>query len=124
MEGYTGLAILATNRRAALDSAFLRRLRFVIDFPFPSTADRRRIWERVFPPEAAVDGVEFGVLSRLELSGGNIKSMAINAAFLAAGDHAAIGMAHLARAAAREHAKLSKPMTVPELNAYAGGGRS
>jgi hypothetical protein len=124
MEGFTGLAILATNRRAALDSAFLRRLRFVIDFPFPSPADRRRIWERVFPPQAAVDGVEFGLLSRLELTGGSIKSMAINAAFLAAREHAAIGMGHLARAAAREHAKLSKPMTVPELNAYAGGGRS
>ena len=52
MEDYAGLAILATNRRAALDGAFLRRLRFVIEFRFPGPDDRRRIWERVFPAAA------------------------------------------------------------------------
>src|SRR4029079_8111678 len=72
MEDYAGLAILATNRRAALDQAFLRRLRFVIEFPFPDADDRRRIWERMFPPQAAVQGIEYGLLSRLELTGGSI----------------------------------------------------
>ena len=118
MEEYTGLAILATNRRSALDTAFLRRLRFVIDFPFPSAADRRRIWERMFPAQAALDGVEFALLSRLELTGGSIRSIAINAAFLAAGEQASIGMPHLARAVAREHTKLSKPISANELSAY------
>ena len=124
MEDYTGLVILATNRRSALDHAFLRRLRFVIDFPFPTAADRRRIWERVFPAEAAVEGIEFGALSRLELTGGSIRTIAVNAAFLAAAGHEPIGMSHLARAVAREHAKLSKPINPTELSAYYAGTRS
>jgi SpoVK/Ycf46/Vps4 family AAA+-type ATPase len=118
MEDYSGLAILATNRRSALDAAFLRRLRFVIDFPFPAPDDRRRIWERVFPAQADVDGLEMALLSNLDLSGGNIKSIAVNAAFLAAADGAAIGMPHVIRAAAREYVKLSKPIGVAEFGAY------
>src|SRR6266542_1637272 len=110
MEDYAGLAILATNRRSALDAAFLRRLRFVIDFPFPGADDRRRIWERVFPAQTAVEGLELSLLSGLDLSGGNIKTIAINAAFLAAADDAPIGMTHVVRAAAREYVKLSKPI--------------
>jgi hypothetical protein len=118
MEDYTGLAILATNRRSALDTAFLRRLRFVIDFPFPSVEDRRRIWTGVFPPQAVLDGVEYAFLSRLELSGGNIRSIAVNAAFLAAAEERPIGMAHLVRATAREYTKLSKPISAAEFGAY------
>ena len=118
MEEYTGLAILATNRRDALDAAFLRRLRFAIDFPFPTVEDRRRIWEHVFPTQAALDEVDYGCLARLELSGGNIRSIAVNAAFLAARYRAAIGMPHLARAASREYAKLGKPMTAADLGPY------
>ena len=86
MEDYAGLAILATNRRSALDGAFVRRLRFIVEFPFPGGGDRRRIWERVFPAVAELDALDFGFLSRLEISGGNIRSIAINAAFLAAAD--------------------------------------
>ncbi|HEX5502604.1 MAG TPA: ATP-binding protein, partial [Thermomicrobiales bacterium] len=118
MDDYSGLAILATNRRAALDSAFLRRLRFVIDFPFPGPDDRRRIWERVFPPRAALDRVEYAFLSRLELSGGNIRSIAVNAAFLAAAERAPIGMPHVMRATAREYAKLSRPVSAREFGEY------
>jgi hypothetical protein len=118
MEDYTGLAILATNRRGALDGAFLRRLRFVIDFPFPSVEDRRRIWESVFPPKAALDTLEFAFLSRLELTGGNIRSIAVNAAFLAAAERESIGMRHLVRAAAREYGKLSKPLTAAEFGPF------
>jgi SpoVK/Ycf46/Vps4 family AAA+-type ATPase len=58
MEDYCGLAILATNRKSALDRAFLRRLRFLVDFPFPDAASRRRIWDKVFPPQAEVDGLD------------------------------------------------------------------
>jgi ATPase family protein associated with various cellular activities (AAA)/winged helix domain-containing protein len=121
MEDYVGLAILATNRGAALDSAFLRRLRFAIEFPFPGEADRRRIWERVFPPQAALDGVDHGRLARLELAGGNIRTIALNAAFLAAAEGRPIGMPHLARAIAREYAKLSKPLGPAQLAVYAQG---
>lgn len=120
MEDYSGLAILATNRRSALDAAFLRRLRFVIDFPFPTPDDRRRIWQRVFPTQADVEGLELALLSNLDLSGGNIRSIAINAAFLAAGDGAPIGMPHIVRAAAREYVKLSKPIGAAEFGPYAG----
>jgi hypothetical protein len=63
-------------------------------------------------------------LSRLEITGGSIRSIAVNAAFLAAGEHASIGMRHLARAVAREHAKLSKPISATELNAYYAGARA
>jgi SpoVK/Ycf46/Vps4 family AAA+-type ATPase len=118
MEDYSGLAILATNRRSALDTAFLRRLRFVIDFPFPAADDRRRIWERVFPAQADVDGLELAMLSNLDLSGGNIRSIAVNAAFLAAAEGVPIGMSHVVRAAAREYVKLSKPIGVAEFGAY------
>ena len=120
MEDYGGLAILATNRRTALDAAFVRRLRFIVDFPFPGVDDRRRIWERAFPPQAATDGLELSFLSRLDLSGGNIKSVAVNAAFLAASERCAIGMPHVVRAAAREYTKLSKPLSVAEFGAYLG----
>jgi ATPase family protein associated with various cellular activities (AAA)/winged helix domain-containing protein len=118
MEDYTGLAILATNRRTALDKAFLRRLRFVIDFPFPAADDRRRIWERVFPAQAALEELDPSLLSSLDLSGGNIKSIAVNAAFLAAAANVPIGMTHVVRAAAREYAKLSKPISAAEFGPY------
>lgn len=118
MEDYSGLAILASNRRTALDPAFLRRLRFVIEFPFPSADDRRRIWERAFPAQAGVEGLELSLLSGLDLSGGNIKSIAINAAFLAAPGDERIGMTHVVRAAAREYVKLSKPISAAEFGSY------
>ena len=118
MEDYGGLAVLATNRLAALDTAFLRRLRFVIEFPFPGADERRRIWERVFPPAAELDDVDHGLLSRLELSGGNIRTIALNGAFLAAADDRPIGMPHLMRAAAREYAKLAKPISTAEFGTW------
>jgi SpoVK/Ycf46/Vps4 family AAA+-type ATPase len=118
MEDYAGLAVLATNRRDALDNAFLRRLRFVVEFPFPDVEDRRRIWERVFPAEAAVDEIDFSVLAQLELTGASIRSIAINGAFLAAAAGAPITMPDLMRAAAREYAKLSKPVSSAEFGRY------
>ncbi len=123
MEDYAGLAILATNRRSALDAAFLRRLRFVVEFPFPGPDDRRRIWERVFPSQAAQDALEYGFLSRLELPGGNIRSIALNAAFLAAAERTPIAMPHVVRAAAREYAKLSKPISAAEFGPYYAAAR-
>ncbi len=118
MEHYAGLAILATNRKTSVDAAFLRRLRFVIDFPFPSAADRQRIWQGVFPEGADVEGIEYAFLSGLQLTGGNIRSVAVNAAFLAANEGAPIGMRHITRAAAREYTKLSKPISAAEFGSY------
>ena len=123
MEDYRGLAILATNRKSALDRAFLRRLRFLVDFPFPDAESRRRIWQKVFPPQAEVDGLDYAFLARLEIPGGNIRNITLNAAFLAAGEEVPIGMAHVMHAARREYAKIDKLMTEAEFGTYYQGGR-
>jgi SpoVK/Ycf46/Vps4 family AAA+-type ATPase len=120
MEEYRGLAILATNRKTALDRAFLRRLRFLVDFPFPDAGDRRRIWRRVVPAEAETEALDFDALARLEIPGGNIRNVALNAAFLAAGDGAPIGMRHVMRAARREYAKIDRPASAAEFGAWTG----
>ena len=106
-----------------MDTAFLRRLRFVIEFPFPGPDDRRRIWERVFPEQAEQVALEYGFLSRLELPGGNIRSVAVNAAFLAAAERKPIAMPHVVRAAVREYTKLSKPISAAEFGPYYGAAR-
>jgi hypothetical protein len=118
MEDYRGLAILATNRKSALDRAFLRRLRFLVDFPFPDAASRRRIWQKIFPPQAAVAGLDCDGLARLEIAGGNIRNIALNAAFLAASAGGSIGMAQVMHAARREYAKIDKLTTASEFGAY------
>jgi SpoVK/Ycf46/Vps4 family AAA+-type ATPase len=118
MEEYRGLAILATNRKTALDRAFLRRLRFLVDFPSPDARSRRLIWQKIFPPEAAVNGLDLDGLARMEIPGGNIRNVAINAAFLAAGDGKPIGMSHIMQAARREYAKIDKLITTGEFGRY------
>ena len=124
MEDFRGLAILATNRKSALDRAFLRRLRFLVDFPFPDAENRRRIWQKVFPHRAAVDGLDYGFLARLEIPGGNIRNIALNAAFLAASEGVSISMAHVMHAARREYAKIDKLMTEAEFGPYYGRVKS
>ena len=109
MESYRGLAILATNMKGALDDAFMRRLRFVIDFPHPGPAERRAIWERVFPPSMPVAALDLDRLARLDLTGGNIQAIALNAAFLAAAEADAVAMPHILRAARDEYRKLDRP---------------
>jgi hypothetical protein len=113
MEAYRGLAILATNLKSHLDAAFLRRLRYVIDIPFPDARNRRAIWEKAFPAETAVHGIDYDMLARMEIAGGNIIVVAINAAFLAAADGAPVGMAHIARAARAEFRKLDREFRLP-----------
>ncbi len=108
MEDYRGLAILATNMKSHLDPAFLRRLRFVVDMPPPDAAVRREIWRRVFPASAPTEALDVDVLARMEITGGNIRNIAVNAAFLAAQAGSAIRMAHVLHAARREYDKLEK----------------
>jgi SpoVK/Ycf46/Vps4 family AAA+-type ATPase len=110
LESFSGLAILATNMKGALDSAFLRRLRFVINFPFPGTAERRAIWASVFPAQAAVGALDFDRLARLPLTGGSIQGIALNAAFMAAKGGVPIGMPLLLDAVRTEYRKLDKPI--------------
>ena len=114
MESYRGLAILTTNLKSALDTAFLRRIRFIVQFAFPDAALRAEIWRRVFPPQTPVEGLDAERLAQLNLAGGNIRSVALNAAFLAADAGEPVRMSHLLRAARSEYAKLEKPLTDAE----------
>jgi hypothetical protein len=118
MEAYRGLAILTTNMKDALDPAFLRRIRFVIQFPFPDAAERFEIWRRMFPPQAPVDGLNMAKLARLNIAGGNIRNIALNAAFLAADANEPVRMNHLLRAAQTEYRKIEKPLTQAEIGGW------
>lgn len=109
MEAHRGVSILATNLRANLDPAFLRRLRFAIDLPFPDEAARRAIWARHLPKRAPLaEDVDLDALARLDLPGGAIRNVALNGASLAAAAGGRIAMAHLLAAARREFAKLGR----------------
>jgi SpoVK/Ycf46/Vps4 family AAA+-type ATPase len=112
MESYRGLAILATNMKGSLDPAFLRRLRFVVTFPFPGQEERRRMWEKVFPRQAEVAALDFDRLARLPATGGMIHNIALNAAFAAAAVGGRVTMPLVLEAARTEFRKLERP--VPE----------
>jgi hypothetical protein len=108
IEAYQGLAILATNLKNSLDSAFMRRLRFIVNFSFPSVTERKIMWEKVFPPETPTDGLNFNQLAKYNLTGGNISSIAINAAFLAAQAGTPITMDLVMDATKAEFRKMDK----------------
>jgi hypothetical protein len=110
MEAYRGLAILATNMKSALDSAFMRRLRFIVQFTFPGVAERKQIWQKSFPPQTPKADLDYDRLARLTLSGGNIHSIALNAAFLAAQSGEPVTMPIVLAAARTEFRKLDKPV--------------
>jgi hypothetical protein len=110
MEAYRGLAVLATNRRGALDAAFLRRLRFVVTFPEPGLAERRAIWERVFPDATPTAGLDLDRLAKLPANGGKIHNIALNAAFAAAHAGEPVTMPLLLDAARAEFRKLELPV--------------
>ena len=118
MELYRGLAILTTNMKGELDPAFLRRLRFVVRFPFPDAALRAGIWARIFPPDTPTEGLDVNRLAKLNVAGGNIRNIALQAAFLAADEGGPVRMAHLLRAAYTEYAKLEKPLTEAEIGGW------
>jgi hypothetical protein len=118
METYRGLAILTTNLKTAVDTAFLRRLRFIIQFPFPDAAHRAQIWRNIFPVETPVEAIDFTRLARLSIPGGNIRNIALHAAFHAAEAGDVVTMAHLARAARGEYTKLEKPLTEAEIGGW------
>lgn len=114
METYRGLAILTTNRRDALDHAFMRRIRFAVEFPFPEVPQRMEIWRRVFPQQTPTEGLRIDRLARLNAAGGNIQNIALSAAFIAADAAEPVRMAHLLSAARSEFAKLERPLTDAE----------
>jgi AAA+ superfamily predicted ATPase len=111
MEQFDGIAILATNRRGDIDSAFLRRVRFIVDFLPPGVDERRALWRLSLPPERPdgeplLEAIDWDALAvRLDMTGADIKAAAISAAFLAREEGTRIGMRHLFHAARRELAK-------------------
>jgi hypothetical protein len=110
MESYRGLAILATNMKSAMDNAFLRRLRFIVNFPFPGMAEREAIWRKVFPARTPLEDLDFARLARLNLTGGSIHNIALHAAFLAAHAGTAVTMAVVLDAARGEFRRFEKPI--------------
>ncbi len=110
MESYRGLAILATNMKSALDQAFLRRLRFVVNFPFPGAAERKAMWQRVFPAGVPKSDLDCDRLARLNMTGGNIYNVALNAAFMAAHAGTPVTMPLVLDAARAEFRKLERPI--------------
>jgi AAA+ superfamily predicted ATPase len=111
MEAYEGLAILTTNMRQNLDPAFLRRLRFIIDFPRPDAEARDKIWRQCLPAGShQLDDAAFNQLARkIDLTGGHIRQITLRAAFLAAAADAQINLEHIGNAARAEFAKLGMP---------------
>jgi hypothetical protein len=110
MESFDGLAILSTNLRANLDEAFSRRLDAVIDFALPDASFRRQLWDRCLSadvPRGDDLDLDFAA-ARFELSGGNIRSIAITAAYFAAETGRPVKMLDLMKATQREYRKLGR----------------
>jgi hypothetical protein len=118
MEAYRGLAILTSNMKQALDPAFLRRIRFFVQFPFPEEGQRAEIWRRVFPAHTPTEGLSIDTLARLSLAGGSIQNVALAAAFLAADEGVPVRMSHLLSAVRTECQKLERPLTDAEIGGW------
>ena len=110
MEAYEGVVILATNLRENMDEAFTRRIRFIVDFPFPDAASRKLIWQTHFPREAPVSAdLDYDWLAQqFQITGGNIKNIVLNAAFCAAANGGVIDMTHVLHGTRREFEKIGK----------------
>jgi SpoVK/Ycf46/Vps4 family AAA+-type ATPase len=120
MEEFDGLVILATNLRKNIDEAFFRRMHFAVEFPMPDESHRYRIWKQHLPQSAPVAAdIDFDFLSRrVNLAGGNIKSVVVNAAFLAAENSGVIQMKHFLHAVRREYEKIGRLCTDADFAPY------
>ena len=110
MEEHEGVVILATNFRKNMDDAFVRRMHFTVEFSFPDQSERRRIWEQIWPKETPQSSdLDFDFMARrYEIPGGNIRNIAMAAAFLAASDGGVVNMTHLLHGTRREYQKMGK----------------
>ncbi len=120
MERFDGTAILTTNLRANIDEAFLRRIDALVDFPLPDEEMRRLIWERHLPPSLPrADDVDLAFMAAsFDLAGGNLRNIAVAAAFLAAADEGVLTMEALIRATGREYRKLGRLCVPSEFGRY------
>jgi len=119
MEAYRGLAILATNMKETLDQAFMRRLRFVVNFPFPGPEERAEIWKRIFPSQTPRDELNYEQLARLSVTGGSIYNIAMYAAFLAAEEKTPVRMEQIMRASRAEFTKLERALSSSDSGGWA-----
>jgi len=119
LESFSGLVILTTNLRESLDQAFIRRLRFIVEFPFPEALQRQDIWRRALACGAPLGDLDYAKLARLSVSGGTIRNIATNAAFRAAAEGSAIGMSHLRDAAKLEYGKAQHILTAQDVGDWA-----
>lgn len=110
MESFSGFTVITTNLRHAIDPAFLRRFRFVVDFPLPSEAERLRLWRSAFPPQTPVEPVRWEALASLPLTGGSIRNVALGAAFLAASGAGAVDRTMIEAELAEELRKQNLPV--------------
>jgi hypothetical protein len=111
MEDYRGIALLTTNQRHAVDTAFLRRLRFVVTFPFPSPAERRALWQRAFPPRTPLGRLDLDRLAELAATGGMIRNIAVNTVYCAVGAGRPVTMTLVLEMARAEFSKLRLPVS-------------
>lgn len=118
MESYRGLAILTTNLKGSIDQAFLRRIRFIVQFPFPDATQRAEIWRRVFPSQAPTEGLDFNKLGKLNVAGGNIRNIALNAAFIAADSGEPVQMKHILQSVKSEYIKMERSLTDVEVKGW------
>ncbi|MFE7836530.1 ATP-binding protein [Streptomyces sp. NPDC057474] len=118
LETYRGIAILTTNTREAIDPAFVRRMRFVVTFPFPDAEQRARLWAGAFPAGVPTEGLDPVRLAQLAVSGGTIAQLAMHAAFLAADAGEPVGMRHVLDAARIECDKLERPLAAHETRGW------
>jgi hypothetical protein len=118
MEAYQGLAILTTNLKGSLDQAFLRRIRFVVSVPFPDAKARAEIWRHIFPKQTPTQDLDMDKLAKLNVAGGNIRNIALNAAFLAADAGESVMMKHILKAARSEYLKLERALTDFEVKGW------
>jgi len=110
MEAYNGLAVLATNKKSSMDDAFIRRLRFIVQFPFPGFKERKLIAQKVFPAGVPKDELDYDRLAGLNLTGGSINNIAINASFRAAEEGGRVTMPMILSAAKAEFQKMERPI--------------
>jgi SpoVK/Ycf46/Vps4 family AAA+-type ATPase len=120
LEEHDGVVILATNLRKNLDEAFVRRLHFTVEFPVPDVEQRRQLWNRLWPAATPVEPeLDLDLLAqKIDLPGGNLRNIAVGAAFLAAADGGKVTMAHVVQATQREYQKLGKVMMADELGGF------
>ena len=116
IEQFHGVVVLTTNLRSALDPAFMRRLRYVVQFPHPDPDQRAQLWSRAFSSAVATEGLDIERLARVDLTGGDITSVAAHAVLLAAAEDAPVRMDHIRAAAVAELVKLERPLA--ELGAW------